>query len=137
MNLSVLERIKSIALTPDDRFVILGLYGPILILDLNTKQIFHEFEKAHQGNNSLSINAQFPKGPVRCLAMTPDGGFIISGSSDCTIKIFELEAREEVHHFQRIHGGIEKGFSFEIKFSIRWYFFNGCEWRWKVFGYRR
>jgi len=42
---------------------------------------------------------------VNSVATTTDGRFIISGSGDATMKIFELEAKEEVHHFQKIHSG--------------------------------
>ena len=37
--------------------------------------------------------------------MTPDGRFIVSGSKDKSIKIFDLEKLQEVHHFKNIHEG--------------------------------
>ncbi len=37
--------------------------------------------------------------------MTPDNKFIISGSSDKSIKVFDFETRELVHKFEKAHLG--------------------------------
>jgi len=34
-----------------------------------------------------------------------DGKYIVSGSEDKSIKIFDLETKQEVHHFADIHEG--------------------------------
>lgn len=44
-------------------------------------------------------------GDVLSLAVTPDGRHIVSGSSDLCIKIFDIEAKKEVHNFKNVHEG--------------------------------
>lgn len=38
--------------------------------------------------------------------MSPNGKYFVSASNDRSIKIFDIQNRQEVHHFQNIH---EKG----------------------------
>jgi len=77
-----LDTFYSIALTPDDRYVILGQRKSLTILDLRNKQIYHKFEKVH-------------KGSVYSVATTPDGRFIISGAEDGSIKFSNLKQRKK------------------------------------------
>ncbi len=44
------------------------------------------------------------------MALTSDDKFLISGSDDRCIKVFDLTAKKEVHYFQNIHNSqfIEK-----------------------------
>ena len=37
------------------------------------------------------------------MRITPDNLFIVSGSADKSMKIFDINKRQEVHHFQNIH----------------------------------
>lgn len=37
--------------------------------------------------------------------MTPDGQHIISGCGDGSFKVFNLETKEEIHHFTQAHKG--------------------------------
>ncbi len=37
------------------------------------------------------------------MAVTSDDKYIISGSSDKSIKIFDFETKQQVHHFQEAH----------------------------------
>lgn len=39
------------------------------------------------------------------MAITPDNKYIISGSQDRCIKIFDLLAKKEIHHFKNVHEG--------------------------------
>ena len=43
---------------------------------------------------------------ISCIAITSDARFIVSGSGDKSIKIFDLESKEPVHHFKDAHTGI-------------------------------
>jgi len=46
-------------------------------------------------------------GPVFCLDVTQDNKYIVSGSSDRSIKVIDFEKRETVHSFTGIHEGKE------------------------------
>ncbi len=39
------------------------------------------------------------------MAVTSDGKYIISGSLDKSLKIFDLNEKREIHHFQDAHEG--------------------------------
>lgn len=47
-------------------------------------------------------NLQF-KGGVKCVALTSDDKYLITGSADQSIKIFDFETNQEVHHFIDAH----------------------------------
>jgi len=40
---------------------------------------------------------------VRCVAITHDNKYIVSGSEDKSIKVFELQTGQQVYHFQQVH----------------------------------
>ena len=40
---------------------------------------------------------------MNSVAITSENRFIISGSSDHSIKVFDLHTKQEVHHFQNVH----------------------------------
>jgi len=54
------------------------------------KEPHHHFQDAHQGI-------------IQSVAVTSDSKFIISGSSDKSIKVFDILTKQEVHHFQDAH----------------------------------
>jgi len=41
------------------------------------------------------------------VAITPNNKFVISASKDKSIKVFDLETKEEVHHFKDAHASID------------------------------
>ncbi len=43
---------------------------------------------------------------VRKLAMTSDSKYLISGSLDYSIKIWDFATRQLVHHFENVHSSI-------------------------------
>ncbi|MFO0929278.1 MAG: serine/threonine-protein kinase [Gemmataceae bacterium] len=43
---------------------------------------------------------------VRCLAVTPDGKRVLSGSDDRTVRLWDLERGREVYRFTRHRGGV-------------------------------
>jgi len=47
------------------------------------------------------------KDKIECLAVTPDDKFLVTGSSDKSMKIIDIETQEEIHHFVDAHEGIE------------------------------
>lgn len=42
---------------------------------------------------------------VRSVAITSDSRYVVSGSEDRTVKIFDIESGNLVHNFQNIHQG--------------------------------
>src|SRR5437868_1687125 len=44
-------------------------------------------------------------GSVNAMAISPDGRFIVSGSDDNSIKILDIETKQEVHSFDNMHEG--------------------------------
>ena len=41
------------------------------------------------------------------MAVTSDGKYIISGSEDKSIKVFDLQTKQQVRHFENAHKGIK------------------------------
>jgi len=44
-------------------------------------------------------------GEIESVAVTSDSKFLISGSQDRSIKVFDLDTKKQVHHFQNAHEG--------------------------------
>lgn len=93
-------------MTPDSRYVVSASDDrSIKIFDLGEKKEVHNFENAHQGDIFNAINIDLGLEDIMTVAMTPDGKYIVSGSLDNTIKIFDFETKQEVHHFKEAHEG--------------------------------
>jgi len=43
-------------------------------------------------------------GKISSLIVTSDNKYIVSGSDDFTIKIFDLETKQQIHHLQDLEG---------------------------------
>ena len=66
------------------------------------------FENAHKSKKIVYSNSsELLLGGVHSLAVTSDNKFLISGSQDMSIKIFDLQTKELVHHFENAHKGKE------------------------------
>ena len=64
----------------------------------------HSFDKVHAGSNSRKLLVLlFALGVIRSVAISNDGKFIVSASEDKSIKIFDIQAKDQVHHFVDIH----------------------------------
>jgi len=50
------------------------------------------------------------------MTITPDGKYMATGSEDCSIKIFDLETKKEVHHWTDNKAGILRKLRTEITF---------------------
>ena len=70
--------VDALEFSPDGKILANGLYGLIRLWDVNTKTKIQEIYKAH--NNSVTK-----------FAFTPDSKTLVSGSSDGTILIWDLE----------------------------------------------
>ena len=56
---------------------------------------------------SLSPRLPTSIGPIYVMAMSPDGQFIVSGSQERTVKIFDLQKKQLVHFFKFAHEGFD------------------------------
>ena len=43
---------------------------------------------------------------VQSVALSINNRFIVSGSIDCSIKVFDLYAKQQLLHFEKAHSGI-------------------------------
>ena len=39
------------------------------------------------------------KDSITCIAISPDQRFLVSGSEDCSIKMFDIQTKQEIHEF--------------------------------------
>ena len=42
---------------------------------------------------------------IIAIAISNDDRFIVSGGTDCSIKVFDLETNQEAMHFEAVHKG--------------------------------
>ncbi len=47
----------------------------------------------------------YPVEGILTLALSSKNKYVVSGSFDKSIKIFDLETRQEAHHFDKVHQG--------------------------------
>ncbi len=101
--LTKLEIITAVTTTSDNRFIVSCSFDKsIKIFDFHTREQVHHFQNVHE---STFISQQYLifQDSINRLTVTPDNKYIISGSRDGSIKVFDFEARREVHHFQEAH----------------------------------
>ncbi len=81
--------VKSLAITPDEKYVITGGAGDnsrIIIWDTETGKSLREFS-----GHRRDVNA---------VAVSPDGKHVISGGEDCTLKLWEIETGQCIRTFK-------------------------------------
>ena len=82
--------------TSDNRYIISGSFDKsIKVFDLQTKQLVRHFENAHKGME-IYIDYKFIfLDWISSVTVTSDNRYIISGSWDKSIKMFDLYTRQE------------------------------------------
>jgi len=55
-----------------------------------------------------SENNFFLSGEIYSVAFSSNGRYIISGSNDDTIKIFDAEKKHQIHHIKDAHKGMKQ-----------------------------
>ena len=85
--LNCIDGAYSLAVSSDSKFLVAGYLKDVRIFDLETKQEVFCFKDAHKRFASS-------------LAFTPDDKYIISGSSEALVKIFNFHTRQLVHSFE-------------------------------------
>jgi len=100
-----LDWVVSLTITHDSRLIISGCYSSMKIHDLQTKQQVHFFEDVHSGNFLRFVLISHNVGAVNSVLVTSDNKLLISGCDDQSIKIHDLETKQQVHHFKDVHQG--------------------------------
>ena len=104
---SFVEAVRSVAVSNDNKFIISGSEDEsIKVFDLQTKQQLYHFANAHQSTIILILchSCSFIEA-VLSVAVSSDNRFIVSGSSDKSIKVFDLQIKQQLHHFADAHQG--------------------------------
>ncbi len=90
------------AITPDNKYFISGSEDKsIKVFDLSTQEEVYTFVNAHEGKGGSCLHIT----AIKSVAVTSDSKYLISGSNDRSIKIFELSTKQEIHHFENVHEG--------------------------------
>ena len=102
-----IEEINSVAISADGRFIVSGsIDNSIKLFDMHTKRQLHHFSCAHSGIISLSLfcmQFNFLIDTITSVAISTDGRFIVSGSEDNSIKVFDMHTKQQLHHFSDAH----------------------------------
>ncbi len=102
--MSLIESIGALIVSPDNKYIISGSDDKsIKIFDIEGKKVVHHFQDAHEGKFCFPTSLFYCVEKVRALAITPDGKFIVSCSDDHSIKLFDFQTKEQVHHFKDAH----------------------------------
>ena len=101
-----LDQIYSVAVTSDSKFIVCGSEKSVKVYDIHTQQQIHNFSEVHISNllsNIKRLNHELDK--VSSVFITSDNRFVVSGSSDHSIKVFDLLTKQQVHHLPDAHQG--------------------------------
>jgi WD40 repeat protein len=106
-----LQVVHSVAISPDGQTMVSGsMDNTIKIWNLQTGKLIRTIVEHSQTvvaavTNSLTVVA--PSNPVNAVAISPDGQTIVSGSSDNTIKVWNLHSGELIRtlegHLRRVY----------------------------------
>ena len=75
------------------------------MINVQTKELLHHFTDAHTGKNNALIYLILFTGDVLSLALSGDDKLMFSGSKDRSIKIFDIETKQQLHQFENLHMG--------------------------------
>ena len=64
----------------------------IKIHDIKTFELLHGFDDAHEDY-------------LTTMVLTPDSKLMVTGSDDLSIKVWDIEEGEEIHHWEHVHSG--------------------------------
>lgn len=99
-----------IAITSDSKYLIAAYSDDecIRIFDLQAQKLIHRFKDAHKGKAFHRLQSLICHclASITSLVVTPDNKYIVSGSEDKSIKMFDLDGKKLAHHFQDVHQGI-------------------------------
>lgn len=82
-------------------------------MEVDKKKIYHRFSDAHDGNKK-NFSIHFVITPsyflnldwIQAITLTHDNKYILSASTDKTIRIFDIFQKVRIHTYQNLHNGI-------------------------------
>ncbi len=77
----------------------------VRIMDSETKECVEDVGYVHQGFSLVEM-ILISLDSVLCVAWSPDGGNIFSGSDDGSLKVFNFQMSELHHYFDELYVGI-------------------------------
>lgn len=80
--------------------------GKIRILTLDNLDIIAEFDYAHQGKLWHFQSLNLLKDAVNTIQISANNRYVISGSRDRRIKVFDIKKKIEVKEWKEAHEGI-------------------------------
>ena len=85
-----------------------------MIVEVDKKKIYHRFSDAHDGKKKKTSSIRFVITPsyflnldwIQAITLTHDNKYILSASTDKTIRIFDIFQKVRIHTYQNLHNGI-------------------------------
>lgn len=100
----LLGYIKSVVVSRDNKYIISASEdNSIKMFDMITKKQVHHFKEAHEGKRFFLYFVWHFLDEITCVIVSRDNRYIISGSDDNTIKVFDMSTKTEVHHITEVH----------------------------------
>ena len=83
-------------MSEDDKYIVSGSDGgSIKVFDLQTKAVVYHFKDQHTGRVYLYFcYLTYLLGGIKSVAISKDGNFIVSGSTDKAIKLVDLKTQK-------------------------------------------
>ena len=98
------EMIGSVAISADSRLIVSGSNDKsIKVFDMNTKQQLHHFDCSGNISLILCLFTHLLIGGLSSVAISADSRIIISGSYDKSISVFDMNTKQQLHHFENAH----------------------------------
>lgn len=105
--------VSAMALSLDSKLLATGSYDKsIKIFDLEKRELLLTLKNAHTSNKSVPLPSNTSQDWIMSLAFSHSGKFLISGSYDNSIKLFDLDTRATAQHFKNAHEGRENSYKF-------------------------
>ncbi len=102
-----LDHVRCVVISSGNKYIISGSGDKsIKVFDLANQEEVYHFENAHESKTviPLNYNSNFLD-TVNSVAISTDNRYIISGSADKSIKIFDLESKTKLSHLKNAHNG--------------------------------
>ncbi len=93
-----------VTISSDDKYIVSGSEDKsIKIFNLESREEVYHFVGAHKGKKSHKPNHILAY--VTSVQISSDNKYIVSGSDDKSIKIFDFASKQEIHRFKKVHRG--------------------------------